>query len=533
MEAPQTQLADRLQEVGRRLQSGEIGDALAGAEELTRLAPEFPQGWFIASYIRLRMGDRHGALADIEQANRLAGEPSPGWQLHELLCLDACGVRDRGIALGRRLLEADVPDPAYFANLAQALYDLRQFDLARRAQVRAVELNPNGAGLHFGLASIQLALGNPEAARGACERCLELDPGNAEAQLLRSGLDRQTETDNHVQELRRRLDSPPGAPRDHARLLYALAKELDDLGEYQESFTVLEQGAWLYRGTLQFDLKDELRFLTAIPWVWTREQVAAPAPQIPGDPPRPIFVAGLPVTGTAVVEQILGAHTQVVSAGELPDFGRRLSEMMEALPEAQGRSRADMVACTPRLDLPEAGRRYLGQAAPLAGDSPWFVDSFPQNALYLGLIPKALPGAKLILVWREPMDTCYWMYRQLFTDIYQFSYDLDELGRYFLAYRDLMRHWVQVLGERLHVVHYEDLLERPEEEIRRLLDFCGLAWEPACAGFHSGPSATAGAGPVRQATEPPGAGRWRCYRDDLRPLEERFEAEGCLDDWRL
>ena len=529
------QPAALLQRIWQLAQHGQLEPALAGAEELTRRAPGLPEGWFAASYIRLAVGQRRGALEAITTANRLRSPPAPAWQLQEMLCLVACLRRQQAIGLGRALVDADIRDPGFFTTLSKALYGLQQFASARRAQERALKFGSGAAVLHLGLASIDLALGDLDSARAACDRALGLDPGNPEAIHFRAGLGRKTLEDNHVPELRELLQRPPASPVAHARLLYALAKELEDLGEYEESLGALDQGARLYRRTLRFDLAEELAFIGAIAQLWTRQELgtAAPAPAAKG--PMPVFVTGLPRTGTTLVERILSAHSRVCSAGELPDFSRELSWMMEALPQAVGKTREGMVACSTDLDLAELGRRYMETAAPLAGGSPFFIDKFPQNALYLGLIHRALPEAKLVLVWRHPMDTCFSMYKQLFTNIYEFSYDLDELGRYYAAYRALMKHWVDTLGDRVHVVHYEDLVADQERESRRLVDFCGLPWEPACLEFHRNPSptSTASASQVRQAMYSSSVGKWRFFQRGLRSLEARLREAGCLDDWRL
>lgn len=454
-------------------------------------------------------------------------------QLQQLWALLQAGQRARAITLGSSLLSLEVSDARYFAALSQMLHGLQQFDAARRAQQRAISIRPDAAALHLGLANIELALGNLDAARAACERSLALQPGAPDALFFRSGLRRHTDDDNHVAELKAALRSPPPAPDAHAKVLFALAKELEDLGRYHESFPALMQGARLYRGTLQFDLDEEVRFLAAIGDTWTTAQVARRAATSTAGGRIPIFITGLPRTGTTLVERILGAHSAVHSAGELPDFVRRLNEMMEGLPGLEGRSRAEMVPASVGLDFAALGRSYLELAAPLAGATPYFVDKLPQNSIYLGLIHRALPEAKLVLVQRHPMDACYSMFKQIFTDSFAFSYDLDELAGYFIAHDRLMRHWIEVLGERLHVIRYEDVVADLEGESRQLLAFCGLAWEPACLEFHrsSAPSTTASASQVRQAIYRSSVDKWRHFSAALRPLEARLRAAGCLDGW--
>lgn len=527
-------LRTRLQQLWGLVQAGRYDDALAMAGELTRTAPALPDGWFAASHINFRLGRRERALRAITRANELIPW-FPPWQLQELVCLEACGERARAITLGRKLLEEILPDPHFYATLSGTLFSLQQFEAARRAQQKALALQPDHAAFHLGLASIELALGDLAAARASCERCLALAPNDPEALYFHAGLGRKSPADNNVPALLEALAHPPPGRAAHARLMFALAKELEDLGRHEESFQHLARGAGLFRTTLDFDIDDEVRFLEAIAGSWTHEQVWRDLPATGHQPHSPIFVVGLPRTGTTLVERILGAHSQVRSAGELPDFGRLLGQMMDELPETMAGSRAEMVAHSTGLDFAELGRRYLEKVTPLAGGAPNFIDKLPQNALYLGLVHRALPDARLVLVWRHPMDTCYSMFKQAFANTFPFSYELEELARYYVAHQQLMRHWIEVLGRRVHVVHYEDLVADQEAESRRLLDFCGLAWEPGCLDFHRSPApaTTASASQVRNAIYRSSVGKWRHYRDGLQPLEQHLRAAGCLDDWRL
>lgn len=221
------------------------------------------------------------------------------------------------------------------------------------------------------------------------------------------------------------------------------------------------------------------------------------------------------------------------SAGELPDFVRLLNGMMERLPDLEGRTRAEMVPASTALDFAMLGRGHCEQASPLTGDAPFFIDKLPQNSIYLGLIHRALPEARLVLVQRHPMDACYSMFKQIFTDSFAFSYDLDELAGYFIAHEQLMRHWREVLGDRLHVIRYEDVVADLEGETRRLLTHCDLPWELACLEFHRSraPSTTASASQVRQAIYRSSVGKWQHFRKPLEPLATRLRAAGCLDGW--
>ena len=174
------------------------------------------------------------------------------------------------------------------------------------------------------------------------------------------------------------------------------------------------------------------------------------------------------------------------------------------------------------------GKSYLESTRPKTGHTPRFIDKFPFNYLNCGMIHAALPDAKIILLERHPMDTCFAMYRMMFMGIYPFSYDLDELGKYYIAYRALADHWQQVLAASIHVVRYETLVQDTEIEIRKLLKYCGLEWENSCLSFHENKSAstTASAVQVRQPMYTSSIGKWKRYEKQLQPLAENLRQNG-------
>lgn len=196
-------------------------------------------------------------------------------------------------------------------------------------------------------------------------------------------------------------------------------------------------------------------------------------------------------------------------------------------------SRAAMAPLARKIDYAALGRDYIETSRHAAGTTPHFVDKFPQNAIHIGPLRLALPNARVVLVRRHPMDACYSMYKQLFTDIYQFSYDLDELADYFIAHERLMRHWLDLFPDSILTVRYEDVVDDLEGEARRMLDFCALSWEEECVAFHRNrnPSTTASAGQVRQPIYRGSLGKWRHFREQLAGLEARLADAGCLDDW--
>jgi hypothetical protein len=281
---------------------------------------------------------------------------------------------------------------------------------------------------------------------------------------------------------------------------------------------------------LNYQPGEDIEFINTIIDVYDQDFMSRNHDSHPGT--EPIFVLGLPRTGTTLVERILGSHDSVTSAGELTQFTRAIAGHVQAISQANpsllANSRNDMVRITAQINFRELGQAYLDSTQTLKGQTPHFIDKFPQNTLNIGPIHLALPNAKIVLLQRNPMDSCYSMYKQLFTDIYQFSYDLEELGNYFIAHQRLLNHWLSVAGDGIHVLRYENLVTEPETEVRKLLKFCELPWQDQCLDFHLNPQAstTASASQVRQKLYTSSIGKWKHYEEQLSPLRKMLVDAG-------
>ena len=249
----------------------------------------------------------------------------------------------------------------------------------------------------------------------------------------------------------------------------------------------------------------------------------------PGHETRePVFVLGLPRTGTTLVERILGNHSAVVAAGELRQFPEQMIRLARESLGGRDLPRDELVAHTLKLDMRELGRRYVESTRPRTGARPHFVDKLPLNYLYCGLIHGSLPGARIVHLRRHPLDACYAIYKTLFSRAYPFSYDLGELGQYYVAYDRLMSHWRTAMPGVIYDLHYEAIVDDPEGETRRLLDHCGLEFESACLDFHRSPEAstTASALQVRQPIYRDSVSRWRNVAAQLEPLTQVLRSNG-------
>ena len=309
---------------------------------------------------------------------------------------------------------------------------------------------------------------------------------------------------------------------DRLQFEFALGKALEDGGDFATSFAHYARGNALRRAMVRYDPEVNTRFVQRAQALYTREFFAARTGS--GCPARdPIFIVGLPRSGSTLIEQILASHSQVEGTRELPDvpgFAMELGALERAgvppdYPQA--------VARLTRAELTALGERYLEQTRPhrLLG-RPHFIDKMPSNFCHIGLIQLMLPNARIIDARRAALSCCFANFKQHFQAGVWFTYSLEELGRYYREYASLMAHFDAVLPGRIHRVHYEDLVADLEGEVRRLLEYCGLPFEERCLRFHETRRVvqTASSEQVRQPLFTEGVDQWRNFELWLGPLKE-------------
>lgn len=429
--------------------------------------------------------------------------------------------------------EKPIQDAGFYRAVAAVFSALDDPAAALPWLEQAVAWAPQHAGLRFDLALAQFFLNQMTASRGNLARVLEQLPLAGNVLHLRSATQTATAEHNHIADLQQRLTQPAMQPQDAVGAGYALAKELEDTGQYASAFAALRQAATRKRQQLQYNAATEFATFAAMRRHFNAEFFAAPnakaAPVAATEAPaelRPIFILGMPRTGTTLVERILGQHPDVVSIGEFPDFPL---EVAQAARQVHGRQ--SLVEAALKLDYPALGARYLQQAAAMAQGKPIFIDKLPFNFIYTGLIKKALPQARIIHLVRDPLDTCFAIYKTLFNQVYSFSYQLDELADYFIEYKKLMAHWHQVLPGQILDVHYEQVVAEPELQAKRILDWCGLPWQQDLLAFHQAKSAstTASAAQVRQPIHQKSVQKWRQFAEELQPVRAKLFAAGLID----
>jgi tetratricopeptide (TPR) repeat protein len=382
----------------------------------------------------------------------------------------------------------------------------------------ACAIKPEVARLHHALGIALQVLGRLGEAREAFERAVALAPGKADFHLPLAHSRPFTAKDPRLAALEELAQDVACLNEDEQIALhFALGKAYADLNEHQRAFSHLREGNALKRRRVSYDETRTLGVFDRIRATFSPALMQAKGGA--GHPSQvPIFVVGMPRSGTTLIEQILASHSRVFGAGEREELSAALPDL-KAAPSAA--VFPEVVAELSGQALHEFGSRYLARMTALAPTAERIVDKMPSNFGLLGLIHLALPGARFIHARRDPVDTCLSCFSILFVGHQPYTYELGELGRYYRTYARLMEHWRAALPPGLMLeVRYEDVVADLEGQARRIVAHCGLPWEEACLAFHRSqrPVQTASAVQVRQPLYATSVGRWRHYANELEPL---------------
>ena len=502
-------------------------DWRAAGQAVSRLNaqhPEFAAGWRAASHVSLMLGNPGDALASIDVAVSLESH-DPHVHMERARCLLALGRLPEAREAAAAAQAHAASDPMLLDSIGSLFNLANDQRRALAAYDQGIALAPDNAHILFNRAAVRRFVGQLEEAERDYDRVIALRPQDYEAYKNRTDLRVQTPDENHIAELNSLLQKPLANWRAEVQLRYALAKEYEDLGEYDDSFRHLALGAKMRRAHMRYEVETDV---ATVDWIMQA---------FPGGPSHlapnacqesPIFIVGLPRSGTTLIERILGSHSTIRSAGELDYFARCVVDAVRRLTGRAHSPRQELVTRSADIDFDALGRDYMARARRAGITEPRFTDKMPLNYLYCGLIRRALPQARIVHLTRHPLAQCYAMYKTLFQDGYPFSYDLGEIGRYYMAYRRLMDHWQRTLPGAILQLSYEDMVSDQLGQTRRLLDYCGLAWEDACVDFHRNPTATttASAAQVRRRIYDSSVAQWRHYERELAPLRAQLETGG-------
>jgi len=424
-------------------------------------------------------------------------------------------------ALSPAMLESK--KPAATAQLGKIMVDYGEPEVALKLLQVTTGPGWDSAALRYLVGIAALYVGGRQLAERAIDGALALDPDFARAARVKSRLRQQTRESNNVDALRASLERIGSDHADAPMLFYALFKELDDLGDADKAWEALDCGMRLRRRQVAYDPAADAAMFERL------HEVGGEAPPLDrtAEGPAPIFIVGMPRSGTTLLERILGAHDAIADAGELRDFTMQLRWTCD-LGGGPFPDIALIDAARELRDWRQLGDRYLSHVGWRARGKTMFTDKLPLNFLNVGYIAKALPQARILHMIRDPMDTCFSNLKELFANPYPHSYDQLEMADHYRRYRQLMAHWRAQFPGRIHEVHYADLVAEPERVAREVLSYCGLPWQEGIIDIErrEGTVATASTIQVREPIHQRAAGHWRRYERQLAPMRERLGAYG-------
>ena len=467
-----------------------------------------------------------GDLEDAEHLLRQALENAPDHvpAMFELgRVLKELDHHEQAIEVYREIVKLHPDNPKAHFRLAGVLGPAALTELSAAAYQRCLDLAPQHAGAWLGLGHMLKTLGRQDEGIEAYQRCLELEPDFGEAYYSLANLKTYRFDDAQIQEMKERVASESVKEVSEVNFLFALAKAYEDRGDFDQAWHYYEQGNDKQRILVSYDPvqtetvnSDLIEFFNA---EFFKEHLNS------GNPDRsPIFVLGMPRSGSTLVEQIIASHSQVEGTSELPYIGR--------ISKSLNRNRADGMRYPQVLSELEPrhfhrlGQDYLQMAAMHRVEgTPRFIDKMPNNFPSVGLIHTILPNAKIIDARRHPMDACLGNLKQLYAKGQTFSYDQSDIGEYYLQYQRMMDHWDEVLPGKVLRVQYEDTVADLESQVLRILEYLELPWEDGCLNFYDTERAvrTASSEQVRQPIYTSGVGFWRNYEPYLEELQEVLE----------
>ncbi|MEZ5502103.1 MAG: sulfotransferase [Halioglobus sp.] len=537
MKSEWQQIAALQRAAHQAVRDGRLREAHRHCLAILELDQDFADAWFLCGVIAAHNGQITKAVNIFQKATELA--PANAEYLAELgKQLVALRQSQQALIAAQQSYALNPSSLPTISTLGTVFSHCGEHEIALTCFERAVhrlQKRRRGAGtlpvswqtdLYFNYgASLQFA-GQFQAAEDAYEKAIDLNPRLFKAHSAISLLRLQTVESNHLDRLES-LRNQISSPQDQLHLGHALAKEQEDLQRYSESLASLAWAKHEQARCVRYRVQADSDLMQGIRQLFDRSFFSGQRASL--DNAEPIFVVGMPRTGTTLVEQILAGHSLVYAAGELQNFPLQVKRMTGSLS-------ADVVDLETfqrsiKLSMPDLGAAYIDSTRPRTGHTEHFVDKLPLNFLYLGLIKSALPKAKLICLRRDPMDTCLSNYRQLFATnfkYYYYNYDLLDCGRYYIEFDHLMRHWRENLPGAVLELQYESLVEDPERAAKKLLEHCGLPWEEQCLSFHQRATsvATASSAQVRQRVYTSSVNRWQRYGNTLQPLYELLRSAG-------
>ncbi len=502
---------------GNALQKlGQLEAATKSYDKAIRIKPDFANAYSNRGTALHDLGQLEAAMKSYDQAIQIKPDYAEAFNARGT-ALDDLGRWKAAVKSFEKAiqLKPDYADACY--NRGIALQKLGQLEDAMKSYNKAIQIRPDFVKAYSNRGNALQELGQLEAAMKSYEKAIQIKPDFAKAYHHLSMLKEFQPNDAQIGMMESLFTDSNPREFDHKHLCFALAKVYEDLGEYDKSFDRLEEGNRLHKKALNYNIEHDRSLMTRIRGIFTAGSVAQEAAPDTSASIQPLFIVGMPRSGTSLVEQILASHSKVHGAGELETMDTLVALILSNLPDQNVSQNKSQLS---QNEIKKLHDGYLETLSALKVHEKIITDKMPLNFRWIGFILSAFPEAKIIHVNRDPRATCWSIYKHYFKKSNGFANDLGNLVEFYKLYTNLMSFWRERFPNAIYDLCYEELTENQEQETRKLLTYCDLHWEKQCLDFHQTTRAvqTMSAAQIRKKMYQGSSEAWRKYAVHLQPL---------------
>jgi len=426
------------------------------------------------------------------------------------------GQLDKAKKSFKNILNMDPKNGLIWAEYGTVLTKLANYREGRDAYLKALEFKPNSPRIHLSLGHVYKTMGEINASINSYKNTIIQNNLSGEAYWSLANLKTYSFSKNEIKDMEETLKGDM-SDIERSQMHFALGKAYEVKKDFDRSFRNYYEGNKVKKGLIKYSSDDTSDNTKRILDFFSKENINNLSKSSTNNP-DPIFVLGMPRSGSTLVDQIISSHSKVDGTQELPNIIKIAAE----LNNDKQNSYPEVLKELDNLKISKLGKEYISETTWARDNAPFFIDKMPNNFIHIGLIKTILPNAKIIDTRRDPMDTCFSCFKQFFARGQLFTYSMEDLGNYYTDYIRAMNHWHKVYGKDIFTVHYDDVINKTEETIRELIDYCNLPFEQECLKFYksSRPVKTPSAEQVRQPIYKSGLNYWKNYEKHLLPLKK-------------
>ena len=516
--APASRFSTLVQKGTQLHQAGQVQEAETTYRQVLDINPDHADANHLLGVLLIQVGKPAQAVELISRAIATAPD-QPLYHGNLGTALQQLGRLEEAVASYHKALAIKPVYAEAHNNLGNVLKRMGRLEEAVASYHKALAIKPEDAQTHYNLGNALRVLGRSEEAVASYRAALVIEPDFAMVHRVMAKIKKHSKYDNDIKAMEKTYARPGTGDKERMHLAFGLGKAFEDLQQYEKAFDFFLEGNAIKRRTQDYPVEEQEIFFNELKEIFNRS-LFEKHQSVGCEDEAPIFILGMPRSGTTLVEQILASHAQVYGAGEIGTLSQVASNRFTGLTAA---ALAEGIRQCDASEFERMGMEYIAAIRKHSKKARFVTDKMPSNFQYIGLIKLILPNAKVIHCRRNPQDNCMSIFKSFFaSQNLAYAYELRELGRYYNRYRDLMKHWHRVLPGFLHNVQYEDMVADQAEQTRALLKYCGLEWDDACLEFYKSdrPVNTVSAEQVRRPIYKDSVQSWKRYEKQLAPLLE-------------